>query len=115
MLAFILVAWMMCMIIVPYILVHLSMLWISQLLHNQWPKAKSGKASDAQHMKAELVKAAPKESATSWLPLVWSTLATRQEPASFDGGIAYPLSKGKKGDGSYRPTGYREILLSCII
>eukprot|EP00973_Karenia_brevis_P029264 4035688-Karenia_brevis.AAC.1 len=63
-------------------------------------------------MKAELVQAAPKESAALWLPLVASTLATRQEPASFKGGIACAPPKGEKGDGSYRPTGYHEILLS---
>eukprot|EP00973_Karenia_brevis_P008766 1184549-Karenia_brevis.AAC.1 len=66
-------------------------------------------------MTAELIKASPKESAALWLPVVSGTLATRQEPASFKGGIAHPLTKGEKGDGSYRPTAHRENLLSCII
>eukprot|EP00973_Karenia_brevis_P086139 11946610-Karenia_brevis.AAC.1 len=51
-------------------------------LTQSFVKAKTGKASDAHHMKAELVKAASKESAALWLPLVFSTIATRQEPAS---------------------------------
>eukprot|EP00973_Karenia_brevis_P063349 8805302-Karenia_brevis.AAC.1 len=54
-------------------------------LTQSFAQARIGKASDAHHLKAELAKAAPKESATLWLPVISSTPATRQEPASFKG------------------------------
>eukprot|EP00973_Karenia_brevis_P028150 3878320-Karenia_brevis.AAC.1 len=95
---------MMFMTIVLYIHVHLITSLILQGSRSLFAKAKSGKASDAHHMKAELVKAAPKESAALWLQLVSDILATRQEPASLKGGIAHALPKGEKGDGSDRPT-----------
>eukprot|EP00973_Karenia_brevis_P037455 5165948-Karenia_brevis.AAC.1 len=95
--------------------IHVSNVQTFPALVQSYAKARPNKAADIHGVRAELLRMAPVAAATLIHPLITSVCISAREPMSFKGGVAFPLSKGDKGEASHKPGGYREIMLAAVI